>query len=161
MQNETALLEVEIASQHCADIIRILTSERLQFVDLTDRLTSIVSQSGVAHGVINIQTRHTTTGIVINEHEPLLLSDMKQLLERLVPENENYEHDNFEIRTTNLTPDERRNGYAHCRALFLRASESLNIVDHKIHLGTWQRIFLLELDGPREREVSVMIMGSA
>ncbi len=159
MQNDTGLLEIEKAQQHCADIIRIRTNEQLQFVDLTDRLTSIVSQSGVTHGVINIQTRHTTTGIVINEHEPLLLSDMKLLLERLVPENENYEHDNFEIRTTNLTPDERRNGYAHCRALFLRASESLNIVDRKMHLGIWQRIFLLELDGPREREVSVMILG--
>ena len=159
MQNETGLLEIEIAAQHSAHIIRILTSEPLQFVDLTERLTNIVSQSGVTHGVINIQTRHTTTGIVINEHEPLLLSDMKQLLERLVPENENYEHDNFEIRTTNLTPDERRNGHAHCRALFLRASESLNIIERKIHLGTWQRIFLLELDGPREREVSVMVLG--
>jgi secondary thiamine-phosphate synthase enzyme len=159
MQNESGLLEIERSSQYCTDIIRIHTTQTLQFVDLTDRLTTIVSQSGVAHGVINIQTRHTTTGIVVNEHEPLLLSDMKQLLERLVPENDQYEHDNFEIRTTNLTPDERRNGYAHCRALFLRASESMNIVDGKIHLGTWQRIFLLELDGPREREVSVMIVG--
>ena len=159
MPNEAGLLEIERATQHCADVIRIQTNEPLQFVDLTDRLASIVSRSGVTHGFINIQTRHTTTGIVINEHEPLLLSDMKQLLERLVPENENYEHDNFEIRTANLTPDERRNGHAHCRALFLRASESLNIVDRKIHLGTWQRIFLLELDGPREREVSVMILG--
>ena len=135
------------------------TDEPLEFVDLTERIAELVMRSGFRDGLVSIQTRHTTTGIVINEHEPLLLADMKRLLERLVPEQDQYQHDNLDIRTVNLTPDERRNGYAHCRALFLRASETVNIADGRLQMGCWQRIFLLELDGPRQRGVSVVILG--
>ncbi len=58
-----------------------------------------------------------------------------------------------------MTPDEKPNGHAHCKALFLRSSETINIVDGRLQLGRWQRIFLLELDCPRRRTVSVMVMG--
>ncbi|MEP7272281.1 MAG: secondary thiamine-phosphate synthase enzyme YjbQ [Acidobacteriota bacterium] len=153
-------LDVEKTAKSSCEQLRIVTEERLQFVDLTDQIKAIVWKSGISTGFVNVQTRHTTTGIIINEHEPLLLCDMKDLLDRLVPDNIDYRHDDFSIRTANLTPDERSNGFAHCRALFLRASECINLLDGELQLGIWQRIFLLELDGPRERNVSVMILGS-
>ena len=59
----------------------------------------------------------------------------------------------------NLTPDERRNGHAHCRALLLGPSACLNVVDGRLQLGRWQRVFLVELDGPRAREISVLMLG--
>lgn len=139
--------------------LNINTEECLQFVDITDKILELIRKSSIRNGIINIQTRHTTTGIIINEHEPLLLEDIKQMLERLVPQNRAYQHNNFAIRTVNLTPNERENGHSHCKAIFLKTSEILNIVDAKIQLGTWQRIFFVELDGALNRSISIMIMG--
>jgi thiamine phosphate synthase YjbQ (UPF0047 family) len=59
----------------------------------------------------------------------------------------------------NLTPGERSNGHAHCQALFLGATACFNVDDGRLVLGRWQRVFLAELDGPRRREVSVLMMG--
>src|SRR5262249_19342544 len=118
-----------------------------------------VRQSGVRNGLVNIQTKHTTTAILVNEHEPLLLEDLKKTLERLAPRNVDYRHNDFGIRTINLSPDERENGHSHCKAMFLRTSETLNLVDGGIQLGRWQRIFFIELDSARKRIVSIMIVG--
>ena len=141
--------------------LHLQTTECLQFVDLTERISELVAASGVEHGLVNIQTRHTTTAIMVNEHEPLLLEDMKRTLEWLAPREAKYQHDQFDIRTANLTPDERPNGHAHCKAMFLRTSETLNIVNGELQLGRWQRIFFIELDDARERAVSVTVMGQA
>jgi len=139
--------------------IQLRTAGRLQFVDLTDRVAEIAEESGVRQGLVNVQTRHTTTAIVINEHEPLLLEDMRVMLNRLASPALEYQHNNFAIRTVNLVPDEVGNGHAHCQALFLRASETLNLAAGRLQLGRWQCIFFIELDHARERTVSVMVMG--
>ena len=143
------------------ELIHIATRRDTEFIDLTDRLASIVARSGVAVGFVNVQAMHTTTAIVLNEHEPLLLSDFSATLEGLAPRHAPYEHDQFDRRTVNLTPDERVNGHAHCRALLLNASVCLNVADHQLVLGRWQRVLLAELDGPRQRTVSVVIVGQA
>ena len=70
-----------------------------------------------------------------------------------------YQHDDTAARTVNLTDAERPNGHAHCRALLLPSSACLNVVGGRLLLGHWQRVFLVELDGPRDREVSVVIFG--
>ena len=157
MHQHSQAVELEVRSR--SHRMSVTTLSRVAFIDLTDDLRKLVQASGVTNGFVNIQTRHTTTGIVINEAEPCLMSDMVDLLERLVPSDSDYRHDDFTIRTVNLTPDERQNGHAHCRALFLRASECVNIVDGDLDLGRWQRVFLLELDGPQERGVSVSVLG--
>jgi len=147
-----------IRSYH--EIVEVKTSFCMEFIDLTDSIQSIVHDSGIQDGIVSVQTKHTTTAILINENEPLLLKDMKSMLESLAPRTRKYLHDNFAIRTVNLTPDERQNGHSHCKALFLHASESVNVIEGELQLGTWQRIFLLELDHSRERKVSVMILGN-
>lgn len=141
------------------DLIRLHTEECLQFIDLTGDVVNLIEESGIGNGFVNIQTRHTTTAILVNENEPLLLEDMKRTLERLAPRYEPYRHDDFSIRTANMTPDEAPNGHAHCKALFLKTSEILNIADGRLQLGLWQRIFLIELDRARPRTVSVMVFG--
>ena len=140
--------------------IHIQTREHLQFVDLTDLVTECIRTHQVCNGLVNIQTNHTTAAIIVNEHEPLLLDDMKKLLERMAPQDWEYQHDNFAIRTANLCPEERTNGHSHCQAMLLGTSETLNILDGRIQLGQWQRIFFVELDGARERKVSIMIVGA-
>jgi secondary thiamine-phosphate synthase enzyme len=139
--------------------IAIATERPTQFVDLTDRLTAFVGDSGIRLGLINIQTLHTTTAIVVNEHEPLLLADFATLLEDVAPGHTGYRHDDVSIRTVNLTLGERPNGHAHCRALLLPSSVCLNVVNGRLQLGRWQRVFFVDLDGPRSRQVTVMLLG--
>jgi len=138
--------------------IRIDTDRPIEFVDLTDRLRALVAEAGIRFGFVNVQSLHTTAAIVVNEHEPLLLTDFATLLESAAPAG-HYRHDDATIRTVNVTADERVNGHAHCRALLLGASACINVIDGALQLGRWQRVFLVELDGPRDRDISVLILG--
>lgn len=137
--------------------LTVETCHPLEFVDLTVALSSLVDALCVRNGVLTVQTRHTTTGLLVNEHEPLLLADLAAMFERLVPASTAYGHDDFTRRTIGLGPAERRNGHAHCRAALLRTSESIPIVGGALTLGRWQRIFLVDFDGGQQREVSVSI----
>jgi len=67
--------------------------------------------------------------------------------------------DDLDLRAVNVIDEERPNGHAHCRALVLPSSVCLNVVRGGVQLGQWQRVFLVELDGPRDRNVSVMMLG--
>jgi secondary thiamine-phosphate synthase enzyme len=108
---------------------------------------------------VHVQTRHTTTAVVVNEHEPLLLADFAALLSGIAPRDADYRHDDMRARTVNLAPGERANGHAHCRALLLGSSVMLNVANGALQLGCWQRLFFVELDGAREREVSILLLG--
>ena len=141
------------------DRIRLATAEAMEFIDVTDRIEAIAAAAGICAGLVNIQSLHTTTAIVVNEHEPLLLDDFDTLLARTVPGDASYRHDDMDRRTVNLAPGERANGHAHCRALLLPVSALLNVAGGRLQLGRWQRIFLVELDGPRAREISVLVLG--
>jgi secondary thiamine-phosphate synthase enzyme len=141
-------------------VIHMETAECLQFIDITDRIVELVEDCGIQNGIVNVQTRHTTTAIMVNENEPLLLEDMKRTLDRLAPREIEYGHNDFSIRTANMQPDETKNGHSHCKALFLRTSETLNLTGGVVQLGRWQRVFLIELDGARSRSVSVTVMGN-
>ena len=130
-----------------------------QFIDLTSDLEAFVAASGVQSGLLNIQSLHTTAAIVVNEHEPLLLTDMTGLLERLAPVDAVYRHDDLTQRTVNCVPGEPANGHSHCRSLLLGLTAALNVADGALQLGRWQRVFLVELDGPRPRGVSLLLLG--
>lgn len=140
--------------------IELKTSVTLDFIDITDKIQEIIKNSNINSGIINIQSLHTTMAIIINENEPLLISDMKKILDRLAPRDIKYEHDDFSIRTLNMCDDECRNGHSHCKALFLSTSQVLNIVKNKIQLGKWQRIFTIELDRSRDRQIAIQIIGT-
>jgi len=144
----------------CSDAVSLTTERTLQIVDITPIVLERVRRSRVRHGMVNVQTRHTTTAIVVNEDEPLLHEDLQALLERWAPTSALYQHDDLSRRGPGLPADESLNGHAHCRAVLLGAFATLNIVGGAVQLGRWQRIFLVELDGPRRREVSVTVMGA-
>jgi secondary thiamine-phosphate synthase enzyme len=141
--------------------IPVASRRPTDLLDLTDRLTSLVAESGVSTGLLNVQTLHTTTGIVINEAEPMLLVDFQTHLEWLAPGDGRYRHDDATLRPELRASPDRPNGHAHCRALLLPSSVCLNIVDGRPVLGRWQRIIFIELDGPQEREVSALVVGEA
>jgi secondary thiamine-phosphate synthase enzyme len=144
----------------CHDRVELRTQTRIQFVDLTELVAERVRRAGVAHGLVSVQVMHTTAGILVNENEPLLLEDLGGMLERAAPGSIAYGHDDLP-RRTGPVDEERRNGSAHCRAALLGSTACLNVADGQMLLGTWQRVFLVELDGPRQRRVSVMVMGAA
>lgn len=141
--------------------IQVRTTQPTEFIDLTERLEQLVAGAGVRVGTLNVQTLHTTTAVVVNEHEPLLLADFQALLEATAPSGRRYQHDDMTARTVNVTDAERPNGHAHCRALLLPTTACLNVTRGRLLLGRWQRVFLVELDGPRERDLSVLVFGEA
>lgn len=141
-------------------VMEISTSELLEFIDITQEIEEQIAEAGVHAGLMNIQTLHTTTAIILNENEPCLLHDMKTVLERIAPRHGEYRHNDFTIRTGNLPPDEPKNGDSHCKALFLSSSQTVNIQNGRLQLGTWQRVFFVELDGPRSRRIALTILGS-
>jgi len=140
-------------------VINLSTQARLDFIDLTGKIKALVKKSAVKNGVVNIQSLHTTMAVIIQEAEPLLIGDLKKTLEKIAPHTAQYVHDNFEIRTVNMNPNERKNGHSHCKCLFLTPNVMLNICQEKLQIGRWQSVFAVELDGSRERKVSVQIMG--
>ncbi|MBL8187983.1 MAG: YjbQ family protein [Acidobacteria bacterium] len=142
------------------DEILLRTTECLEFIDLTSYIANIVARSGIRHGVVNVQTKHTTTALIINENEPLLLNDLKRMLESYAPRDGEYEHNDFS-RRVDIPADEPANGHSHCKALFLPASIMLNLADGRLQLGRWQSLFLIELDEARERNISVLVMGQS
>jgi secondary thiamine-phosphate synthase enzyme len=142
-----------------SEVFEIETAECLQFIDITEAVELRLAAAGVQSGLVNIQSAHTTAAILVNENEPLLIGDMKRTLERLAPRGDSYQHDDFSVRTANLTPDERPNGHAHCKAMFLRTAETLNVRGGRLQFGPWQRVFLVELDDARRRKVFINVLG--
>jgi secondary thiamine-phosphate synthase enzyme len=143
-------------------VLQLPTHEPIQLVDITRRIAIIVSQAGLHNGLVQVFSRHTTAAVRIQEDEPLLLEDLRQFLSRVAPAEAAYGHNDFRVRTQHMHPDERPNGHAHCLQLLLGSSESVPVVDGQLQLGEWQRLFLVELDGPRpERKLLVQVMGQA
>lgn len=144
---------------HCHTKVLIGTERPTEFIDLTEKIHALVADAGICYGFVNIQSLHTTTAIVVNEDEPGLLTDFATLLENAAPRSVYYRHDEWRVRRATVAADERLNGHAHCRALLLGPSVCLNVIDGRLLIGRWQRVFFVELDGPREREISVLILG--
>jgi secondary thiamine-phosphate synthase enzyme len=140
-------------------VLVVETRRPVEFVDITQFLADVIREAGFTDGIAMVQTRHTTTGLLVNEHEPLLLTDLEKFFARIATTPGGYAHDDFTRRTVNLTPNERRNGHAHCCASLLRTSECLSVVNGALDLGRWQRVFLAEFDGAQRRELSVTLLG--
>ena len=140
-------------------IIKLKTAATLDFIDITDKVQKKIKEAGIKNGIINIQSLHTTMAIIVNEAEPLLITDMKKLLEKLAPRTYKYAHDNFEIRTVNMCDGECANGHAHSKAIHLPSSAMLNVIKNGLQLGQWQRVFAVELDRSRPRQIALQIIG--
>lgn len=139
--------------------ITLKTARGPQMIDLTELVESHLNRCGVKEGHVLIYSRHTTAGVLINENEPLLIKDMYRHLERMASPADEYDHNNFDVRTVNMCDDECANGHAHLQHLSIGVSEHVPVIDGKLSLGQWQRIFLLEMDRPRTRQVTLQFFG--
>ncbi len=136
------------------------TSSAPEFIDLTEDVQGVLARSAISTGIVVIFSRHTTAAIKINESEPELLKDMALFLSGIAPIDREYHHNNFDVRTVNMEPGEAPNAHAHCQHLLLSASESVPVVAGRMVLGRWQRVFLIELDRAKLRQVSIQVIGT-
>ncbi len=159
---------VELASTGAEVAVTRIFTQTLQvqaptapaFVDITEQVEQAVLRAGIKHGVVIVFSRHTTAGIKINENEPELLDDLVRFLGRLAPAGAYYRHNDFAVRTQNVEAEECPNGHAHCQHFLVEASEAVPVLEGRLQLGRWQRVFFVELDRPRPREVIVQVFGA-
>lgn len=132
------------------------THQRIELIDLTDRVMEQVRHFKVREGNISLWSMHTTCALFINESQQALLCDITRFLEDIVARDHYYRHND---------PDhsdcERSNADSHLRAMLLGHSLTLQISGGEVVLGQWQRVLMAELDGPRTRTVRLQIMGIA
>ena len=124
----------------------IKTTTRVQLVDITPYIKSILKSEEVSSGIVLIYVPHTTCGITINENaDPSVKDDILKALENMAPLEGGYRH-------------LEGNSDAHIKASLMGQSASLIVESGSLVLGTWQGVFLAEFDGPRKRWVLVKII---
>jgi len=115
-------------------------------IDITAQVAAAVRESGVRDGVCIVFSNHTTAAVTINENaDPDVQSDFIREINKIVPWDDGYRH-------------REGNSAAHLKASMTGASETVIISGGRLYLGTWQGIYFLEYDGPRNRHVSVKII---
>ena len=138
--------------------IEIKSTTQIEFVDITDRVGEIVDNSGVREGQVLIYSPHTSASIVVNQNETMLLQDFMRVLYKVVPVNDQYSHDLFELNKSNAS-DGRSNGHSHCKSMLLGISATLPIEKGRMLITEKQSIFLAEMDGSRTREIVIQVIG--
>ncbi len=147
-------------------IITVESRTPTEFIDITDTINRLASNYTRAQ--VYIQSLHTTAALCLNEYERGLMLDLQRHLDRAIPTPQVpgesasklsplpeafYHHDDLQVRTENLRPIERPNGWAHLRAMQFSPSLLLFAQDGRLVLGTYQRVLFLEFDGPQRRNI--------
>lgn len=132
------------------------TTNRLQILDLTEQVMSLVRQIGIAEGTVHLFSMHTTCTVFINEFQKALVADVAEFLEHIVPRDGKWQHNDPQ-----LSDCDRGNADSHLRALLLGHQLTLQVSGGEVVLGQWQRILLAELDGPRARTLRLQVMGAS
>jgi secondary thiamine-phosphate synthase enzyme len=135
-------------------IVDWITSERMQLINVTDRINEIVRKSGIRDGLVHLQSLHTTTAVFINEWQDALLHDVKSFLDQMVCREHGWRHNDPQ-----LSDCERKNADSHLRGMLMGQTLCLQVRNSAVLLGTWQSIILAEFDGPRSRSMSIQVSG--
>jgi len=132
--NETLVIETGAAVEHH---------------DITDRVREVVKRSGLDEGLCHVMALHSTAAVIVNEtDDPNIGTDLARALDRAVPQHAGWLHDRIDA-----------NAHSHIKGALLGPSELVPVRDGDLRLGTWQRLILMEFDGPRTRKVSVQLLG--
>lgn len=137
-----------------SSILVFNTTERVELKSITREIAAFVEQTPIRDGIVQISSLHTTAGVMLNETQGALLSDISSFFEQLIPRGVYYKHND-----PLLSDCDRKNADAHLRVLVVGQNLTIPIVDGKMKLGTWQNILLTEFDGPNNRKIHVQVMG--
>jgi len=126
------------------------TSNRHEFVNITDQVSDAVKESGVKEGMVLVNPMHITSSVYINDAESGLIDDFQKWLKKLAPTDINlYKHNN--------TGED--NGYAHIWRTMMGREVVVAITEGKLDFGPWEQIYYAEFDGQRNKRVLVKIIG--
>jgi secondary thiamine-phosphate synthase enzyme len=135
-------------------VVDWITNERMQLLNITDRINDIVKKSGVRDGVVHLQSLHTTSSVFVNEWQDALLHDVKTFFDEVVQREKYYRHNDPEHSDC-----ERQNADSHMRGMLMGQTLCLQVRNASVLLGTWQSIIFAEFDGPRSRSLAVQVSG--
>ena len=138
------------------ETISIETSSSFSCHAITNHIESIIECGTQLEGVVCVSGMHTTTAVIVNELEERLILDLEKWLKELAPPLQGYKHDDLNLRD-NIPEDEPRNAHAHMQALLLGNDVSVPFNNGKLQLGQYQEVILVELDGPRKRNVVISV----
>lgn len=126
----------------------VYTKSLTELIDITRDVEEIIHDSGIKQGICLVYLPHSTAALVVNEHENGLMQDILAHVEKLFPRNADWLHNRVD-----------NNAWAHLTSTVLGSSRTFPIRDGRLVRGTWQNIFLLELDGPRSRRIIIQALG--
>jgi secondary thiamine-phosphate synthase enzyme len=136
---------------HHTSTIELNTRGFSDVIDITGRVESIVRESGITSGLVSVFVPGSTASVTTIEYESGVIEDLKEAIEKLVPSDRTYKH------------DQRwgdGNGFSHVRAALLKPGLTIPFVSGKLTLGTWQQIVLVDFDNrPRMRHLVVQVVG--
>jgi secondary thiamine-phosphate synthase enzyme len=135
-------------------IIDWITNERMQLLNITERINEIVCKSGIRDGIVHLQSLHTTSAVFLNEWQDALLHDVRAFFEQIVTRDQYYRHND-----PAHSDCERCNADSHMRGMLMGQTLSLQVRNSAVLLGTWQAIIFAEFDGPRSRSLAVQVSG--
>ena len=122
------------------------TKGEIDFVDLTDQVQEVVSESAIKNGIVHVFAPHATGILILTENDYGLLNDIKTLLEEMVPKHRAYQHPS--------------NAHSHLRSMLLPPDKTLPVIDGHVEFGTWQSLLFVETDVySRKRTVIMQVMG--
>lgn len=139
-----------------AESLSFTSSSRLELRDMTDEVMARVRAMDVREGTATVQSLHTTCCVCVNESQDALNADLLQFLTDAVDPAAAWQHD-FPARSD----CDRRNTDSHLRALLLSPAVTLQVSGGELVLGQWQRVLVVDLDGPRTRSLRLQVMGVA
>lgn len=126
------------------------TKHRHEFVNMTEEVQGIITESGIEDGMALVSAMHITAAVYVNDAESGLIHDIEEWLKKIAPTNHNYHH--------HMTGED--NGYAHLWNLTIGHQVTVPITDGKLDFGPWQQIYYAEFDGQRKKKVIVKVMGN-
>jgi secondary thiamine-phosphate synthase enzyme len=131
--------------------IRVSTEGNGDIIDITPGVQEVVATAGIDDGLVTVFVSHSTAAISLIENEPGGVRDLKEVMERLIPTEDDYHHNKMAGDT---------NAHAHLRAAVLGPSEVVPLKSGRLQTGTWQQFVLVDFDdSPRERTVMVQVLG--
>jgi secondary thiamine-phosphate synthase enzyme len=125
------------------------TQKHREYINITPRIESALSKSGIREGMILVSAMHITAGVYVNDAEHGLIQDIDEWLEKLAPFRKEYRH-----HRTGET-----NGDSHLKSLIVHHEVIIPVTGGKLDFGPWQQVYYAEFDGQRPKRVIIKVMG--
>ena len=136
------------------ETLRLVTDKRLELYNLTERVADLLRRHDIKEGVVLLSSLHTTLALFVNEWQSALLHDVKAMLNKVVSPLEAWRHNDPQHSDC-----DRQNAHSHLQASLLGHAVSFSVSKGKLVLGQFQAIIAAELDGPRNRDLAIQIIG--